>query len=130
MTRIVRATGTVWIAIVVLSASGCGIGGSPQAADSAQARTALRTALDAWKAGEKPEELAKRTPPLHIKDGDWKDGFQLIGYEANTDGKLVGYDMNYPVNLELKSPKGATVKKKAVYTVTTKPELIVSRQEG
>jgi hypothetical protein len=67
---------------------------------------------------------------LHIKDVDWNDGFKLIGYEANTDGRLVGYDMNYPVNLELKSPKGTTLKKKAMYTVTTKPELIVSRQEG
>jgi hypothetical protein len=130
MTGIVRATGTVWIAIVVLSASGCGIGGTPQAADSAQARTALTAALDAWKSGEKPEDLAKRTPPLHIKDVDWSGGFQLVGYEADTDGKLVGYDMNYPVVLELKSPKGNSVKKKAVYTVTTQPELIVSRQEG
>ncbi len=130
MTRIVRATATVWIAIVVLSASGCGIGSTPQAADSAQARTALHAALDAWKAGEKPEDLERRSPPLHIKDVDWNGGFQLVGYEADTDGKLVGYDMNYPVVLELKSPKGNSVKKKAVYTVTTHPELIVSRQEG
>jgi hypothetical protein len=130
MTVIVRAIGTGWTAGVLLLAAGCGTGSSPQAADSSQARTALQTALDAWKAGEKPEDLEKRSPPLHIKDVDWNGGFQLVGYEANTDGKLVGYDMNYPVNLELKSPKGDTVKKKAVYTVTTKPELIVSRQEG
>ena len=38
--------------------------------------------------------------------------------------------MNYPVVLELKSPKGKSVKKNAVYTVTTRPELLVSRQEG
>ena len=38
--------------------------------------------------------------------------------------------MNYPVVLELKSPKGDSVKKTAVYTVTTSPELLVSRQEG
>ena len=29
--------------------------------------------------------------------------------------------MNYPVVLELKSPKGKSVKKTAVYTVTTRP---------
>jgi hypothetical protein len=130
MTRIVRAIGTVWIGSMALLASGCSTGPTPQAADSTQARTALQTALDAWKAGEKPEDLAKRSPPLHIKDVDWDGGFQLVGYEANAEGKLVGYDMNYPVVLELKGPKGDSVKKKAVYTVTTKPELIVSRQEG
>ena len=61
---------------------------------------------------------------------DWKGGFRLVGYKADADGKLVGYDMNYPVVLELKSPKGKSVKKNAVYTVTTSPELLISRQEG
>jgi hypothetical protein len=129
MTRIVRAIGTVCIGSIALLASGC-MTATPQAADSAQARTALQSALDAWKAGEKPEDLARRTPPLHIKDVDWTGGFRLLGYEANTEGKLAGYDMNYPVVLELKGPKGDSVRKKAVYTVTTGPELIVSRQEG
>jgi hypothetical protein len=38
--------------------------------------------------------------------------------------------MNYPVLLELKNPKGSTVKKKAVYTITTSPEVLILRQEG
>ena len=38
--------------------------------------------------------------------------------------------MNYPVTLELKTPKGKSVKKAAVYTVTTSPQLLVLRQEG
>jgi hypothetical protein len=38
--------------------------------------------------------------------------------------------MTYPVVLEMENPKGKSVKKNAVYTVTTRPELLVSRQEG
>jgi hypothetical protein len=96
----------------------------------AKAQETLRSALDAWKSGEKLEELEKRTPPIHIKDLDWVDGFKLIGYQADSAGKLVGYDMTYVVALELESPKGKSVKKNAVYTVSTRPELLVSRQEG
>src|SRR5262249_42531229 len=118
------------IAGVLLIAPGCGAGSRPETADSTQARAALSAALDAWKAGEKPEVLAQRSPPIHVKDVDWDGGFHLVDYKADADGRLVGYDMNYPVVLELKSPKGVSVKKNAVYTVTTHPELFISRQEG
>ena len=65
-----------------------------------------------------------------MKDKDWNEGYQLVSYQAGEGGKLVGYDMNCPVVLELKSPKGKSVKKTAVYTITTRPETLVSRQEG
>jgi hypothetical protein len=130
MSGIVRAIGIVPIATVLLIASGCGDGGHPVPADSAQARATLHAALEAWKAGEPPESLAGQSPPIHVKDVDWKGGLRLVGYKAEGDGKLVGYDMNYLVVLELKSPKGVPIKKHAVYTVTTRPELLVSRQEG
>lgn len=54
----------------------------------------------------------------------------MVGYDAGAEGRRVGYDMNYPVVLELKNPQGRLVKKNAVYTVTTSPELVVLRQEG
>jgi hypothetical protein len=38
--------------------------------------------------------------------------------------------MNYSVLLELKSAKGGSIKKNAVYTVTTRPRILVARQEG
>ena len=44
---------------------------------------ALHAVLDAWKAGEKPEDLEKRTPPIHVKDVDWNGGFRLVGYKAD-----------------------------------------------
>jgi hypothetical protein len=126
----VRALRPCWIAGALVISVGCGMGGDAHPADLNQAQEALHTMLDAWKAGETQEDLGKRTPPIHVKDVDWNGGFVLVGYKADADGKLVGYDMNCPVILELKSPKGKSVKKNVVYTITTRPELLVSRQEG
>jgi hypothetical protein len=130
MIAIMRTTATLWLAVVLLTASGCGSGRTPETADSEKARAALRAALESWKAGEKPEDLKKQSPPIHVKDADWDRGFRLVNFKADAEGRLAGYDMNYPVVLQLKSPKGAAVKKNAVYTVTTQPELVIARQEG
>ena len=130
MSKIIRAIGAGSLATMFLMATGCSTGEKPTAADSTQARATLQAALDAWKAGGAPESLANQSPPILVKDVDWKGGYSLLDYKAEAEGKLVGYDMNYPVVLELKSPKGVSVKKNAVYTVTTSPGLLVSRQEG
>ena len=130
MIRIVRTAGTVWVAAMLLTASGCGAGATPQLSDSAKAKAALQNALESWKAGKTPKDLKKQSPPIHVKDVDWDGGFLLVNFKADAEGKLAGYDVNYPVVLELKSPKGVSVKKTAVYTVTTTPELLISRQEG
>jgi hypothetical protein len=119
-----------WLAAVLLLSSGCGVGQGGHTADADQAQETLRIVLDAWKAGETPESLEKRTPAIHVKDADWLEGFRLLSYAPGGEGKLVGFDMNYTVILELKSPKGKAVKRNAVYTITTRPELLVMRQEG
>ena len=93
---------------LLLLLSGCGSDGAAYQADPGQAQQTLRTVLDAWKAGEKPASLENQTPRILVKDSDWQDGFTLVSYQADAEGKLVGYDMNYPVVLELKSPKGNT----------------------
>jgi hypothetical protein len=130
MRGMVRALRPLWLAGLLMALSGCGSEGSAHQADPTRAQNTLHAALDAWKSGGKPEELEKRTPPIHVKDLDWAGGFKLVGYQSGAEGKLVGYDMNYSVVLELESPDGKSVKKNAVYTVTTEPGLVVSRQEG
>jgi hypothetical protein len=130
MTGMVRALRPFWLAGSMIVLSGCGARESAHQADPTQAQETLHTVLDLWKSGGMPEELEKRTPPIHVKDLDWAGGFKLVAYQDGTEGKLVGYDMNYPVVLELESPKGKSVKKNAIYTVTTQPGLLVSRQEG
>jgi hypothetical protein len=118
------------LSLAVLASSGCGLGETPHQADPDQARTALHAVLDAWKAGAKPESLEAQSPPIRVLDLDWKDGHTLVSYRPEGEAKLVGFDINYPVVLELKGRKGRTVKKTAVYTVTTHPEFLVLRQEG
>jgi hypothetical protein len=86
--------------------------------------------LEAWKGGETPAALARRTPPIHVSDGDWMTGLRLQGYQADDGGKLVGSDVNFNVVLELKTAKGKVVKKDAVYAVTTHPQLLVLRQDS
>jgi hypothetical protein len=91
-------------------------------------RPALLAALDACTGGEPPDALAKRSPPIRVSDGDWMSGTHLQGYRADDEGKLVGSDVSYSVELELKNAKGKVSKKTAVYAVTTRPQLMVLRQ--
>jgi len=84
--------------------------------------------LDAWKGGQKPDILAQQTPAIHAFDGDWKSGHVLQNYRADDEGTLVGSDLSYSVDLELKTPRGKVTKKTAVYAVTTHPQLMVLRQ--
>ena len=132
MPRLVNARKTSWLAgvMVVLVSMGSGCSRNGPTADAGQAEEALRVVLDAWKAGGTPAELGKRSPAIHVNDLDWRDGFRLVSYKPSSQGRLAGFDMNYAVTLELKSPKGKSVKKTAVYTITTRPECLVLRQEG
>src|SRR5207244_7241842 len=104
MRRIARARRPWWLACALMLSIGCGAGQTARPADPAQAQQALHAVLDAWKAGEKPEDLARRTPSIHVSDVDWRSGFRLVNYKAGDTGRLVGFDMNYPVVLELKDP--------------------------
>lgn len=123
-----RLAGTLTLLLLLLlGLTGCGSMASPS--DPVEGLKVLQTTLDAWKAGEQPADLAKRTPPIHVSDGDWLSGLRLQNYSTG-ENKLVGSDVNYNVVLELKNAKGAAVKKDAVYAVTTSPKLLVNRQDS
>ena len=114
--------------IWILGLNGCG-GPSAVPADHTDGRKALVTALDTWKSGEKPAALAQKTPSIHVADGDWNSGLQLVDYQADDEGKHFGSDLNYKVVLELKNTKGKVSKKNATYAVSTHPVLMVLRQD-
>jgi hypothetical protein len=130
MSRITRLRPPLWLAGALFLSLGCGVGQDGRPADQAQAQQALSAVLDAWKRGERPDTLARQSPPIRVSDLDWSGGLRLERYKADQAGRLVGFDMNYPVVLELKSPRGKPLTKKAVYTVSTQPELLVLRQEN
>lgn len=122
-----RAFSLAGVLVVVFGWAGCGQHASPS--DPVEGRRVLLTALDAWKGGQTRETLANQTPPLHVSDGDWMSGLRLIDYKADTQGRLVGSDVNYDVVLEIKSSTGKVFKREAVYAVTTRPQLLVLRQD-
>ena len=97
-----------------IAVTGCG---EPSAtpSDPAKAVVALKSVLDSWKAGETPETLSGRSPSIHVVDLDWEQGYKLVDYK---------------VALQLKSPKGKLIKRNAIYTVSTHPEVMIQRQEG
>ena len=130
MTSILRSVRLCLMPAALAALAGCGTSGAAFKADAATAQETLQAVLDAWKSGAKPESLESRTPPIRVVDLDWQEGYTLVDYKADVQGRLVGYDMNYPVVLELKSPSGNAVKKSAVYTISTHPQVLVLRQEG
>src|SRR5262245_14093405 len=55
--------------------------------DASRARESLRTALETWKKGEKPDALSKGSPGITVQDMDWENGCRLVAYEVIGDGK-------------------------------------------
>jgi hypothetical protein len=119
----------VVLILVLLMVLGSGCGTSARTSDPDEGRKALQTMLDAWKSGAKPDDFAQQSPSIHASDGDWKSGLALQGYRTGDEARLVGTDLNYAVDLELKTPRGQIVKKTAVYAVTTHPQLLVLRMD-
>jgi hypothetical protein len=116
------------LVFVLAMVLGTGCGQSARTSDPDEGRKALQTVLEAWKNGERPDTFAQQSPTIHASDGDWKSGLALQQYRAD-EASLVGTDLNYAVDLELKTPRGQIVKKTAVYAVTTHPQLLVLRMD-
>jgi len=96
--------------------------------DPPRARDALRTALDGWKKGDKPNALQSASPPIVVQDFDWMAGQALLGYEVLGDGKDDDANLRIPVRLTLGDKNGREVKKDASYIVGTSPSLTVFRE--
>ena len=120
----------VLVLILVLAlVLGGGCSPSARPSDPDEGRKALESMLVAWKGGAKPDAFALENPSIHASDGDWRSGLVLQNYRAVDEGRLVGSDLNYAVELVLKNRKGQVTKKNAVYAVTTHPQLLVLRTD-
>lgn len=108
---------------VVLSAGGCG--GPPDPPDRGEAVTALRTALEGWQRGDRPDAL----PSVRVVDPDWARGARLTRFEIDEgQAQPSGYDMGVPVKLWLEG--GRKNPRPVKYTVTTRPAPVVVRDFG
>lgn len=108
---------------------GCEGSPLPPTSNIADSKPILIQALDAWKKGEKPTSLAALNPPIQVLDSQWDGGWALVSYADMSDGVVSGVNVQHYVHLELKSPKGKTVKKTANFLVTTSSHPVVTRQD-
>ena len=111
--------------MILFGLAGCG--GAPGPGDPASARAALETALEAWKGGGTSQSLLDKSPPVHVADYRWEAGFKLSNYKIAESSATSGFDLRYPVELWLKTPKGKAARERAVYNVATNPSLTVVR---
>lgn len=92
-----------------------------------KAREALKSALDAWQAGTKMEDLARGSPEIIAQDFDWMQGKKLVSYKIEGDGLPQDANLRVDVELELAGDGEKSAKKRVSYIVGTAPKLTVFR---
>lgn len=100
----------------------------PAVADSSTARTALETALEAWKQGSSSEELAENMPPILVADEDWLADAKLVDYQLLPGEETAGVNIRWPVRLTLASGTGRKTID-AVYVIATSPAIHIARAD-
>ena len=95
--------------------------------EKADAREALVTALDAWKAG-KVNGLKSRTPPVKFMDDDVVQGHTLVSYELDPSA-VVEPHRDLQVDLVVRDRTGRQQRRRATYQVVLKPNPAVVRND-
>lgn len=117
-----------FVLVCSVAAVGCARGPSVAApVEPEKALVALRTALDAWKAGRSIDSLRSATPPIVAQDIDWMKGAKLAQYELLNDGKAEDANLRVPVRLTISDSQGHTTVKTVNYIVGTDRTLTVFR---
>jgi hypothetical protein len=120
------------VALVALAglATGCGSSHLPDAGEPDQARQAVTQALDAWKAGSRPDGLATAASPLRVLDNDWAAGATLVAYRLVGDPMPLGQSHQQSVELDLKDARtGKPLTRSINYTVTAGSPTVLARQD-
>jgi hypothetical protein len=115
------------VLLVLVGLVGCGAKAQP--ADSSTARNTLQRALDAWKAGESPEDFQK-SGSVTVSEPLWDKGTRLVKYDLQDKEEPAGFDLRFTVKLSLEDGSGKKFEQKAFYTVSTSPALVIVRAEG
>ena len=112
-----------------LALVGCGGPSFPPETDAARGRELLKTVLDAWKNGGRPDDLKQAAPPVVASDPDWKAGCKLTGYEIAPEDRRAGLDLLVAVTLQLTRPDGKALEKKVNFKVGVGDATVVLRSE-
>ena len=118
-------TRRTWLALVAIGTAGCS--GTSSNEDPQTAQSLLAKALETWKKGSEPAQLAADSPAIKVSDYGWENSFELTKFEIASTTSKSGFDLRFPVDLWLKPPKGKPIREKAFYTVVTSPSITVIR---
>jgi hypothetical protein len=114
-----------WLGLALLLPAGCGDKLPPEA-DAGQAREALQTSLDAWKAGDSREALQARSPAIYFNEPLCRPGHKLLDYRLDESSEQrFGQAVRYTVVFSLKARDGATVRHTAVYEISIHPTVVI-----
>lgn len=125
-----RLAAAAIVAVVALTQTGCWGSSRAHAVDPPQAREALQTALERWKAGDNPRSLAKSSTPMTVQDFDWAGGVRLADFQILDDGKAMDANLSIRVKLVLEAPGRVArtrTEKTVWYLVGTSPSVTVFR---
>ncbi len=125
ISKLTRFVGTVMLCLTVVGCSDGPRRAAPVEPDKALA--ALRTTLDAWKAGQKIESLGNENPPVVAQDFDWIAGAKLTEYKLLNDGTPEDANLRVQVQITVRDTQGRTATKTVTYVVGTDPKLTVFR---
>ena|SRR5579871_864100 len=103
---------------------GCG---SQTPADIEQAGPALRSALDAWKAGWSQKDLENQNPSILMNEDDWREGRTLVDFQMEPNGVMHGRQVVWWAMIKTKDKKGKIEERRAKYVVDTTPRLVIVR---
>jgi hypothetical protein len=113
--------------LLCLTGGGCGSNGSSSGllpSDEA-GRTAVESALKAWRDGGKPGKLAGTEPPIEVHDTHWAMGERLTSYEILGEDSTAA-EKRFSVRLSLSKPAGV---QEVQYYVLGKGPILVFRDD-
>jgi hypothetical protein len=115
-------------ALFLLIGGGCGSGGSSGGdllPSDEVARSAVDSALKAWRDGAKQGKLAGTEPPVEVHDSHWAKGEKLESYEILGEDSSTA-EKKFSVRLSMAKPAGA---QEVQYYVLGRGPVIVFRDE-
>lgn len=111
-----------------LAVAGCGSGPGPQSAEElASAQSAVKTSLDAWKAGHAAAKWEKESASVKFVDEEWRHGAVLLDYKLEKAEGLRGENTRCWTVLTIRDRKGRRSEKEAVYSVKPGAPILVTR---
>jgi hypothetical protein len=120
---------SIAVAALLAPVAGCGGAGASASAPSPDdAVRHVRTALDAWKAGN-VKELATARPPIRFVDPDQAAGARLDDYKVGDAPAALEHVVDVPVELTLTDKKRKTRTVATAFQVVATPDVSVLRND-